>query len=375
MNPAALEMISQRGKTIQKILQDLGVLTEMERLSPSPEEGKTTFGSANPIKAVEKFIGYFDPDNKIAFSPSISFNVDFSVARAYCMYTKRENADLVYLDAAPSAERTLQAKKALDHFRRITGLKGSFVFYVEREKRYLKAKGMSESSAVAAAVSRALVSSVYGYDTIQMESQVSRFAKFVSGSGTRASVSGLSIWLSYPGINEEQCFASEITFDLSKIKIAMFPKYADFTTNQMHEASVNSPLYEAWLSKKYDSMTKMLTDGIAPEQLVMRAEEETLDFNSLLMSAGRAIQTDASLSLVERIIAFRKKNEGLYFTADTGPSIMVMSLDQKLINEFLETEKDYCVRGKILPGVEQISSDKFKERAKGFYENYEAKVR
>ena len=173
-------------------------------VSPDPEDGKISFGSAFPIKAVEKFLGYYDKEMKIAFTPSISFCTDFSIARAFCKYSKDPGPDTVYLDGAFSEERTQSATRALSIFRMLTGVKGSFLFYVERQRKYARAKGMSESSAVASAVSRALVENIFPNSGKHVETLASRFAKFVSGSGTRSAISGLSIWLSYPGIQEKE---------------------------------------------------------------------------------------------------------------------------------------------------------------------------
>ncbi|EQD27793.1 mevalonate pyrophosphate decarboxylase, partial [mine drainage metagenome] len=100
-----------------------------------PAEGRITFGSGLPVKAIEKFIGYYKPEMKIAFSPSLSFCTDFSITRSYCLYTREDGKDLVHLDGFYSEERTATARKALDIFRLLTGIKGSFIFYVEREKK------------------------------------------------------------------------------------------------------------------------------------------------------------------------------------------------------------------------------------------------
>jgi len=361
----------KKGERIYSKLKEKGLIQQLPLIETQPEEGRITFGSGHPVKAIEKFIGYYKPEMKIAFSPSLSFCTDFSITRSYCMYTREEGKDLVHLDGFYSEERTATARKALDIFRRITGIKGSFIFYIEREKKYIKAKGMSESSSVAAAVARSLVSNVYGPKTRDIELLASRFAKFVSGSGTRSSVSGLSIWTSFPGIEEKDCYAHPLSFDPSAINIAIFPKYANFSTNQMHEASVNSPQYPAWLENKYTSIETLIDNDFPIDDLMVRAEEEMLNLNSILMSVGKVLQTDESLALIERILEFRKKNPGLFFTADTGPSIMVMSRDRKLVEEFLETEHDYYLRGSIVGRNIQRNSDPYKERARGFFSELE----
>jgi mevalonate pyrophosphate decarboxylase len=359
-----------KGKRIYSKLKDKGLIQSLPQIEPQPEDGRITFGSGYPVKAVEKFIGYFDPEMKIAYSPSLSFCTDFSISRSYCLYTKEEGCDLVHLDGSYSEERTTTAKKALNIFRRLTGVSGSFIFYVERERKYVKAKGMSESSSVAAAVARSLVSNVYGSKSKGIELLTSRFAKFVSGSGTRSSISGLSLWTSFPGMEEKDCYAHPVRFDSNAINIAVFPKFANFSTNQMHEASVNSPQYPVWLENKYASIEKLIDNDFPVEDLLSRAEEEMLNLNSILMSVGKVLQTEDSLALIERIVAFRKNKPGLYFTTDTGPSVLVMSRDKKLLEEFLEGENDFYIRGRIMDKNVQQNSDPFKERARGFFSDF-----
>lgn len=370
MIPGIAELAHVRGQKLEQDLRDRGIVHDIAEVQPEIEEGKISFGSGYPIKAVEKFLGYHNPAMKIAYTPSISFCTDFSIARSYCLYVKEPNKDIVYLDGAYSENRTQTARQALDIFRSLTGIQGSFLFYVARQRRYTKAKGLSESSAVASSVSRALVENVFGHEPKLIESLASRFAKFVSGSGTRSAISGLSVWLSYPKIAETKCFAYAIPSDLSKIKIAIFPKDADFTTNQMHDLAVKSPQYPAWVENKFTRISELVQTGFDPESIMLRAEEEMLAMNSLLMAGGTIIQTNESLSLIERIIAFRKKNPDLYFTADTGPSILVMSQDESLVKEFCESEQDYSLPGKIMQKNVQKNSDDFRERAKGFFSKY-----
>ena len=367
MDPDFISDLNQKGSMIYSELNEMGIIHEEDMPVPEPEDGRITFGSGYPSKAIEKFIGYYDRNSRIAYTPSMSILTDFSIARAYCMYNISGKSDIVYLDSRFDPERSESAKVALDKFRSICGVKGYFTFYIERERRYVRAKGLSESSAVAAAVSSALVSNIFGYNVKAHSMLASRFAKFVSGSGTRSIFPGLSTWISYPGIQELKCLAHEIKINLSKISIVMFPKFADYSTNQMHELSVKSPQYIPWVQNKFARFKEIIDRSFALEDLLIRAEEEMLNLNSLLMSAGRVLQTEESLSLIERIISFRKKNPGLYFTADTGPSILVMTLDEKLLKEFLETESDFYISGNIVKDSSPTASNAFRERGKAFF--------
>ncbi len=70
-----------------------------------------------------------------------------------------------------------------------------------------------------------------------------------------------------------------------------------------------------------------------------------MNLHSVLFSQGMVLQTKDSIDLIKNIIEFSKEHENFYFSADTGPSIMVLSEDVGLINDFRDRNDDNFITG------------------------------
>lgn len=328
------------GKIIESELLKLGIFKPSTEHQPTLHDGNITSGYGYPITGLEKFLGYFDETINIANFPSISIVTDFSIARAECRYIKQSGKDSVLLDGKASEKYQQKAVRALQFFKSLYGISGSFQFYVERKKKYKNAKGLGESASVAAAVSRALISNVFGPEGLNDVTLTSRFARMVSGSGTRSVSGGLSLWLSYPYIEESHSAGYFIKDPGEEMHVGAFPMPSEIVTDSAHRLAESSDFYGRWVSSKYQHLLEEIEDGFDIEHLMKRAQEDMYTLNSIILSRGHFIQTPASLTLINSLNEFRKKHEGLYYTADTGPTIVLMSRDRKLIEEFVGTRKE-----------------------------------
>lgn len=327
------------GNIIERQLLEMGIFKPIAEHTPQLEEGRITTGYGYPITGLEKFLGYFDQSINIANFPSISIVTDFSVAHAVCRYTKKGGKDEVWLDGRQDKKYTEKAVRALQFFKSLYEISGSFRFYIERKKKYENAKGLGESAAVAAAVSRALIANVFGTDALDDVTLVSRFARMVSGSGTRSVSGGLSIWLSYPYI-EESHSAGYFIRDTGDIHVGAFPIPSLIVTDNAHRMATSSDFYGRWVSSKYQNILAEMDEGFEIEHLMSRAQEEMYTLNSIILSRGHFIQTPTSLDIINSLVGFGNRNPGLYFTADTGPSIVLMSKNRKLIEEFVSSRDE-----------------------------------
>ncbi len=321
------------GEKIKSTLEKEGLYQQIEYPEPSLDDGNISYGLSYPIKAFEKFLGYYDSAEKIAFNPSISFNTDFSFCLSACKYTKTAKTDSVVLDGVTNDSYTLKATSALQSFKKKFKIEGSFQFYLKRYRKYTEAKGMSESSAVASAASRSLINNLFNEKKSTMDHLTSRFARLVSGSGTRASIEGLSIWLSYPGLDSDQSFAVKIRDNPKEIYYGIFPKRNSIKTDQAHNNVKNSIFYDTWIYDKMDAVKNATENNFNTSFLIERGQKDSLNLHSVLISSGMFAQTGESIELLRKIMKFQSDSEGIYFNADTGPSIMISSLDRNLILE------------------------------------------
>lgn len=354
------------GTVILKKLINRGLYRKLDSYNKNIEGNKTTLGYSYPIKAFEKFLGYYDNYNKIAYNPSISFNTDFSLCFSACMYINENGKDSVFLDGA-YYKNTERYGMPLNFIKKELKIDGSFIFFIRRYRKYENAKGMSESSAVASAVARSIVKNVYD-GAYNDDSFVSRYARLVSGSGTRASVNGPSMWLSYPGINERDSFAFEIPLNVKKMNYYIFPKAIEYETANAHKAAVESIFYEKWLDNKYSKINEIIDNEFPLNILMKRSMDDMFNLNSVLLSSGNVIQTPESINLLKNFLNFRSKNNNIYITGDTGPSLMVMSEDDSLIKEFLNTVDDFYIRGSHNPDAHNALYKKFEKEANEYFD-------
>lgn len=357
----------QLGQIIEKELTRRGIYRPIEDHSLDLDDGNVTYGYGYPITGIEKFLGYFDKTLNIANFPSISMVTDFSHAIAYCRYTREGGVDAVSLDGKEDRKYTERSRRALQFFKSLYGITGSFQFYVERVKKYDNAKGLGESAAVAAAVSRAVVSNAFGKDALSDITMTSRFARMVSGSGTRSVSGGLSIWLSYPYIEEEKCAGYFIRDPGEEIFVGAFPKPSAIATEGAHKLAEASDFYGRWTSSKFQNIILEIDDGFEIEHLMRRAQEDMYTLNSVILSQGHFIQTPESLRIVNALTEFQRKNEGLFYTADTGPTIVLMSRDRKLMEEFVNTVDDKFIWSSRKIGTPE-QNNRIRDRASRFFE-------
>ncbi len=353
------------GNKILKKLENYGLYKKLKNYNKDIENNKITTGYSYPIKAFEKFLGYYDDYNKIAYNPSISFNTDFSVCFSACRYTKEENRDSVFLDN-DYYKNKMRYEMPINFIKNELKINGSFQFFIKRYKKYENAKGMSESSAVASAVSRSIVKNVYD-EAYKDDSFVSRYAKFVSGSGTRAAINGPSMWLSYPGIKEKDSFAFEIPLNVKKMNYYIFPKNIEYETSNAHKTALQSIFYESWINDKYNKINEIIDNNFPINMLMKRSMEDMFNLNSILLSKGNVIQTPESINLLKKFLKFKEKNDSIYITGDTGPSLMVMSDDDSLIKEFLSTVDDYYLKGNHNPDDHKSLYKNFENEANEYF--------
>ncbi len=358
--------LKERGEEIHDRLTDLGLFKEAEKYEPELEDGKITFGEGYPITAVEKFLGYFDKQLNIANFPSISFNTDFSKALTACQYIKEPGNDSVVLDGEESEKYVDRAGKAVNYFKGVFGIKGSFRFYIKREKRYDEAKGLGESAAIASSTARSVVRNVYGDRALGDAPFVSRLARLVSGSGTRSAMGGFSLWISYPWIREEQSHGVKLPVDFGNFHFMTFPAVHEIRTEGAHDIALSSPYYPRWMINKFQRIMDLIDGGFAIDELMRHSEDDMYFMHALLMSRGTIIHTPESLELINRLKKFKEKNEGIYYTADTGPSLVLMSRDRKIMEEFAETVAAKPLWGNVVDTFSSRPDLKFRKEAEEY---------
>ena len=329
MTKSEIARLSRLGKDMHSKLGKRGMFKEIEAQEKSLEEGKITNGIGYPIIGIEKFLGYYDSSMNIAYNPSISLTTDFSRAEAFCQYA-RNGKDEVVQDGASSDKYTKRMEKALGLFKKANGISGSFRFYITRKKRYEDAKGLGESASVASAASEALAKCVFGEEASNDRRLISMYARLVSGSGTRSSSGGVSMWLSYPGIKSSQCYAEQLDVKPNDIHFFAIPEKSTIETISAHDAAKRSDFYKPWVFGKFSRFLDEI-EFSGTDALLETAEKDTFRLDAVLMSGGMFVHNDRSLQRIKRFMDFKETDDRVFMSADTGPSLVFLSKSVKAL--------------------------------------------
>jgi diphosphomevalonate decarboxylase len=106
-----------------------------------------------------------------------------------------------------------------------------------------------------------------------------------------------------------------------------------------------SPFYSGWAAMKAGEIEDIIQRGYDIDNLLYRAQQEMYRMHSVLLSQGVFIHSPQSLKILLSFMEFQKKHEGIYITADTGPSLVLMSMDKGLIQDFIEKQKTEFIWG------------------------------
>ncbi len=318
------------------------------------------FGSGNGITGIEKFLGYNDAKQNVANFPSISLTHDFVTVEAAVRISEK---DRIFVDGREDQNHARRAIKALDIFREMFGLKEHFAFYLRRHKKYEKAKGMGESAAFASATSYALCSLAFKNPNPDI---VSAVARLVSGSGSRAAVYGVGLWLSYEGIDSHRNHAVRVKEDLGQYKIAAFPRESAIKTENMHGLATDSLFYNSWAKNKFNEITNLIRNNFKPELLAERSMKDMLLMHSVLMSQGIRILDRKMFDLID---LSKGSNGSLYVTADTGPTPVLLYSDEELLKKAEYVMGSKSVKGNLVNQPIAITSDFQKEAENGLLKN------
>ena len=332
MDDSSVKEFRAKGERIWKILSKQGLVEKVVIPDDPQMSGKVGYGEAYPAKAMYKFLGYYDSDMNIAFNPSLSFTIDASVCRAYC-HVNSYDKDRVWVDSDKGQAYTDRAVKALNAFRKLMEVDFHFDFAIFIDRKYKKAKGMSESSAVAAAVAWALARTIYPGDEITAE-LVSTLARLASGSGSRSAQLDPALWISYPGMSPYDSHSVKIGNDMPQLHFLAYTDDIAVTTENAHKAVTASPFFEPWVQNKYSWLMNDLEEGFRIPVLLERATQESLYMHSLLYSSGIITNTKGSIEILQKFTEFRKKVRQIYLLQDTGPSIVLASPDRAILAEF-----------------------------------------
>ncbi len=321
------------GNKIRDMLFDLGIYNETRDYPPDIKYNKTFHATGYPITGLYKFLGYYDKNNNIANFPSISFTTDFSMCDVTCRVLRSGN-DKIIFNGKSNEKYNARAEKALSFIRNKYKIDAAFEFNIKMKRKYNGGTGRGESAAVASATARALAAAVFGMEASMDKNFVSYLARHVSGSGTRSAAGNVSIWLSYPGIEDLSSTGFEIKIDKLFYFYAI-PMRSRIETINAHEYASSSIFYNSWMESKFNDIIDIIQKRFDVKSMLDYSMKDMYRLQALLVSSGYILYDNRYINLIRKLQSNIDKYNDVYFTSDTGTSIVIMSTSMDELSRFI----------------------------------------
>lgn len=304
---------------------------------PAPNERGRAAARAYPMQGVLKYHGLADWSYRTAFLPSISLNNDAAQTVTLVEFDPRLAADEVYLGGRPAQGRELERiVRILDAVRGLGGVRvAARVTTRNLFKARTAGKGLGTSAAGAAALATAALGALYGPTVVANTRFLSCIARLLAGSGCRAAVGGLALWLSYPGIAHEDSFAVRLdTADqLADVRLITAPidSRVGLRTEQAHHDAPQSSFFKAWMLSRGDEIIECLTAAQRGDWRVIGqlAELDSIRLHGVTMSGSREQRLigwePENIAIFRMCNALRAQGTPVYASTDTGPTVVLIT--------------------------------------------------
>jgi len=336
----AVEM-AQQDADLRAILRDRGLLAPAQETQlGAPNLNGAAAARAYPIQGILKYHGMSDWDWRIAYLPSISLNNDAAHTLTRVAFDPALNADRITINGQTAVDREYRrVVRTLDEVRRL----GQFSAYARVDSKNITraaiaGKGLGTSASASAALALAALTAAFGPDVARNEPLVSRVARLLAGSGCRSVVGGIGLWLSYPGIPQEQSSALRLDrpnelSDLALVTVPI-PSRLKLQTEQAHIEAPQSPLFQDWMRGRQAQIIECL-DAVQSgdwRTIAQFAELDSIHLHAITMTASRENKLFAwepeNITLFRMCNALRSEGIPVYFSTDTGPTTVLFTSRQ-----------------------------------------------
>jgi len=356
--PEGFENISETMK--QHHFEILERLKKKYRIEEFPETEKRKFSGASaakayPIQGILKYHGLSDWENRIAFLPSVSMNNSAAYTVTYVEWNNEPGKDKIIINekevSGRARERVIQL---LDTLREMFG-SGSRATVISKNFAP-KGKGLGTSASGSAALALAAIDAALGSEYSKNHRFVSVISRYVAGSGCRAATGGISLWLSYPGIESANSFSVRLDSGrFEKLSLITIPVESrlridgkPFTTEVAHRSAPKSPFFKEWMLMRKDKIFSLLeaVERCNWKTIGSLAETDTIHLHSVTMSSdGLVLWEPETLKVIRTVYELRESGVPVYFSVDTGPTVVLLT-EKRFEDEVAESLGD-CILSRI----------------------------
>ena len=349
------------------------VMEEYPYFKESGRPAGVAAARAYPIQGILKYHGMVDWGLRTAYLPSISVNSDAAYTVTLVEFEPSLDRDVVIIAGQVAMGRARErVVHTLDAVRAIAQIKSRARVVSRNVVRASKVgKGLGTSAAASAALAAAAIAATLGTEAVSNRRLVSCMSRLLAGSGCRSATGGISLWLSYPGISHEDCFAVRLDdrnqlADVRLITVPLDSRIA-LQTEMAHRDAPQSPFFKPWMYGRYEEVLECLAaiqegDWRVVGQL---AELDSVRLHAVTMSASRENKVFAwepeNLTLFRLCNALRTDGIPVYFSTDTGPTTMFLThkaYQESVVAALHSLDMDLeVIRGRIAGPVELVGVD------------------
>ena len=299
--------------------------------------------------ALIKYWGKDDEVNRIPSNPSLSLTLDAFYTDTEIVYDETLTKDYFYLDdqeiVGKDKERVV---RFMDYVRNRYDIKHYAT--IKSYNHVPTAAGLASSASAFAALAKASTLHL-NLDDIEL----SRLARFGSGSASRSIYGGFAMW--HQGHNDETSYATAIDMkpwnDIVMIACLISESEKQFSSSEaMYQTSSQSAYFDAWVTQSKKDIVEMISHvkNHNIKAVGQLAQENALRMHASLLAVNQWYFEPETIRIMN-IIRDLQKEVPVYFTMDAGPNVKLITTE-RYVDEVLKVLKGVkTVIAKTGPGV------------------------
>ncbi len=292
---------------------------------------------AYPIQGILKYHGLADWRLRIAYLPSISVNNDAAYTLTWVAFDPHLAEDEVIINGERATGRPWERVAAsLEVIRQAVHIRSKARVVSKNVARAGRVgKGLGTSASASAALAAAALAAALGPEGLANRRLLSCMARLLAGSGCRSATGGLSLWLSYEGMEHEESFSVRLDVhdELSDLALLTVPldSRIGLVTEAAHREAPHSPFYPSWMESRGPEIIECL-EALARRDwrpIGQLAELDSIRLHAVTMTASRENKLFAwepeNIPLFRLCNALREEGIPVYFSTDTGPTTVLLT--------------------------------------------------
>ena len=305
--------------------------------------------------ALIKYWGKKNEAYKIPYQSSISLTLDQFYTETEVIYDENLKEDMLYInDKKIEGSRKKRVSDFLNWIRKT--YKIPYHAYIYSYNHVPEAAGLASS---ASAFSALAASALKAYGITVLDEEISKVARFGSGSASRSIYPGFVAWKK--GFDHESSFSYPLNIvwpEFRMIACLVNENEKLFLSNQtMKETVLESPFYQEWVLEAEKDFELMLTYLKEKDihKVGLLAQKNALKMHATILSIGKWYFEPKTIAILNKLYQLQTQGIPAYFTMDAGPNVKVLTTDT-YVKHVLEALGDITptVVCKSGPGVEYL---------------------